>query len=66
MKTLFTRKSISYKDALAESGRLGIGLYSVYLLVQRNGGKTTYTDNKEGGAVFTISLPILKTFNNRT
>ncbi|MHA1911329.1 MAG: sensor histidine kinase [Candidatus Kariarchaeaceae archaeon] len=58
VKTLFIRKTISYKDALAESGRLGIGLYSVYLLIERNGGIITYNDNKKGGAIFTLSFPI--------
>ena len=55
---LFTRKAIAYKDSLDKNGRLGIGLYSVNLLVSRNNGSISYEHNKEGGAILKISFPI--------
>jgi len=55
---LFARKPISFKDAFSEEDRLGIGLYSIYLLANRNNGIITYNDNEEGGAVFKMIFPI--------
>jgi signal transduction histidine kinase len=60
VETLFKRKKITYKDTIVENGRLGIGLYSVYLLIERNGGKISYNDNEDGGAIFKVSFPIFK------
>jgi two-component system, LuxR family, sensor kinase FixL len=36
---------------------LGVGLAISRTIVQNHGGKLTYSDNPEGGAVFTVSLP---------
>jgi two-component system sensor histidine kinase DctS len=36
---------------------LGVGLAISRTIVQNHGGKLSYSDNPEGGAVFTVSLP---------